>query len=98
MPDMSSRTSLPLFETRQAAHARVAPTKQQHDRILSFAHDRGPRRFTADELTAAWGCSHNHSSPRITELVKAGKLVATKRRRPTRTGGPACVLVLPEFS
>ena len=46
----------------------------------------------------AWSCAHNHSSPRITELAKAGKLIATKRRRPTRTGSAATVFALPEFS
>jgi hypothetical protein len=94
-----SSTPLPLFETRRAAYARVSPTKQKtYDRILQFARDRGSWGFTADELVVAWGCDPNHSSPRVTELVKSGKLLATKRRRPTRTGSSACVLVLADLS
>lgn len=95
----NTSTSLPLFDTRQAAHARVSPRKQEtYERIFRFARDRGSWGFTADELAVAWGCDHNHSSPRITELVKSGQLIATKRRRLTRTGSPACIFVLPEFS
>jgi hypothetical protein len=95
---MSSRP-FPLFDTRQAAHARVAPTKQEtYRRILGFARWRGQQGITADELTAAWGCDHNHVAPRISELKKLGLLIPTKRTRPTRTGSPARVFVLPEFA
>ncbi len=74
-----SSTSLPLFDTRQAAHAKLTPSKQEvYARILGFARWRGQRGFTADELAAAWGCSHNHVAPRIPELKKLGQLVPTK--------------------
>jgi hypothetical protein len=96
---MLPTTSLPLFETRREAFTRIAPTKQEtYDRILLFARDRRSWGLTADEIALDWNCSHNHSSPRISELLKAGKLIATKRRRPTRTGSPATVFVLPEFA
>ena len=51
-----------------------------------------PEGATADELCAAWGCSANHTAPRLTELLKAGKLVRTGERRKTRAGCSAAVL------
>lgn len=92
--------SLPLpFDTRRAAHERISPAKQEiYRRILGFAHWNGHRGFTADELAVSWGCSHNHVAPRICELNKSGKLVATSRTRRTRTGSPARVYVAPEFA
>jgi hypothetical protein len=92
-------SSLPLLDTRSAAHARVAPTKQEiYARILGSARWTGQRGITADEVTAAWGCDHNHVAPRISELKKLGLLIPTKRCRPTRTGSPARVFVVPEFA
>jgi hypothetical protein len=94
-----SNSSQPLFDTRSAAHARVAPTKQEiYARILGFARWNGKRGFTADELAASWGCDHNHVAPRISELKKSGQLVPTKRCRPTRTRSPARVFVASEFA
>ena len=93
-------TSLPLpFDTRGAAHSRIAPTREQTCKlILQFARVRGAYGLTADELSAAWGCSHNHVAPRISELKRAGLLAWARRTRPTRTGSPAQVYVLPEFA
>lgn len=82
-----------------AAHARVEPTKTEvWARILAFAIQGGPRGFTCDELTAAWGCSPNHVAPRCTELLASGDLVRTTRRRDTRAGCPAAVLVAKQFA
>lgn len=94
-----STTSLPLFETRREAHDQVTPKKKQvYDRILSFARHRGNWGFTADELAQEWQCPHNHTSPRISELVRRGELLATKRRRRTRAGSWACVFVIADLS
>lgn len=92
-------TSLPLFDTSSAAHARIAPAKAAiRKRILDFAIERGRRGFTADELAAAWNCSHNHSSPRIAELVADGQLIPTGERRRTRSGCTAHVFVARRFA
>lgn len=81
-------------QTSRLAHAAVRSMKRQvWTRILAFAAQRGVHGFTADELSAAWTCSPNHVAPRITELLQAGKLVATRRTRPTRSGSSARVLV-----
>jgi hypothetical protein len=95
---MSSTLPLP-FDTRRAAHARVAATKARtYARILAAGREQGAHGFIPDELAAAWNCSPNHVAPRITELKKAGRLVETRRTRLTRSRSPAHVYVLPEFA
>jgi hypothetical protein len=93
-------TSLPLpFDTRRSAHARVEPTKERsYRRILDFARTRRHYGFTANELAALWNCDLNHVAPRVSELAKQGKMIDSKRRRPTRSESPARVCVLPEFA
>jgi hypothetical protein len=82
-----------------AAYARVQPTKQHTcDQIMDFAARCEFRGFICDELAAAWGCPHNHTSPRCSELVKSGLLFYTGRTRPTRAGNPARVLVAKQFA
>jgi hypothetical protein len=94
-----SSTSMPLFDTRRAAHERTVPTREQTCKlIVQFARARGAYGLTADELSATWGCSHNHVAPRISELKRAGLLALARCTRPTRTGSPAHVYVLPEFA
>jgi len=79
-----------------AAYDRIGPTKEMvQERVLDFACGRGPYGFTCDELSEAWACSPNHSSPRVTELLSAGRLVRSGRRRQTRAGCWAAVIVLP---
>jgi hypothetical protein len=88
-----------LSLTSLAAHARIAPAKEDtYKRILDFARERRSHGLIADEIAAAWNCDHNRTSPRICELVKSGRLVATKFTRPTRSGSRARVFVLPEFA
>jgi hypothetical protein len=92
----------PLFDaqdTRLAAHAHVLATKREtYSRILEHAEQCGRLGFTADELTADWGCSPNHTAPRVTELVASGALVKTEERRPTRSGCLARVYVAKRFA
>ena len=87
-------TPLPLFDIREAAHAQVQPTAQQtRARIMAYARQCGSRGLTADEVAVDFDCSHNHNSPRIGELVRAGELIITGRRRQTRSGCLARVFV-----
>ena len=96
-----SSTTLPLpFDTRKAARDRVQPNiEQTYRRILDEARRRGSYGLTANELIVAWGCDPNHIAPRCTELVNERKqLIDSGRRRRTRSGASARVLVLPEFA
>jgi hypothetical protein len=98
-PMYTASTSLPLFDTREAAHAQVRPSKRaNYARILDYAAQCASRGFTADEVAVDFGCSYNHTSPRIGELVRAGELIVTGRRRRTRSGCLARVYVAKQFA
>jgi len=87
------------FDTRQSAHAQIASTIQETcTQILRYAYDRGRFGIIPDEVSEAFQCDHNHTSPRISELKKRGLLVETGRTRPTRSGSRAAVLVHFEFA
>ncbi|TWU18024.1 hypothetical protein [Allorhodopirellula heiligendammensis] len=58
-------------------------------RVLATGHGG----MTLDELSVAMDRPPNAISGRVTELVAAGRLIRTERKRPTRSGGSACVLV-----
>ncbi|SRR6266851_4736506 len=79
-----------------AANDHVTPNKEAvREQILDFIRARGDRGVTADEIVVEWGCSANHVAPRLTELLGAGRLVRSGRRRKTRSGCMASVLTLP---
>jgi hypothetical protein len=61
--------------------------------VLNFIQSQNVLGATADEVAAAFGSSHNHVAPRITELKKRGLIVATPYRRKTRSGASASVMV-----
>jgi hypothetical protein len=65
---------------------------------MDFAIARGTHGLIPDELASAWRCSHNHVSPRCSELKKSGLLVETERTRLTRAGSPARVLIAKQFA
>lgn len=85
--------------TSLASHTHVQPSKNETwERILAYAEGRGCRGFTADELADAWGCSHNHVAPRISELSESGYLILNGERRRTRSGCLARVFVARQFA
>jgi hypothetical protein len=59
--------------------------------VLRFVISRGMNGATADEVAEAFGCVHNHTSPRISELRRDGR--RTGQRRRTRSGAGGKVLV-----
>jgi hypothetical protein len=97
---------LPLFDVTESHHGgnpesaganEIASESKEaiQKRILKFAETRGALGITADEVAAKFKCSHNHVAPRITELKIATKLIASGKKRPTRAGAKAAVLVVP---
>ncbi len=62
--------------------------------ILDFIRAQRGNGATADEVAAAWDCSHNHVAPRISELQDDGRLVPRHTRK-TRAGRSARVYMLP---
>lgn len=81
----------PAQARREASDAAMAKKQQMYARILQWAAKVGD--FTVDELAAEWGCPTTHVAPRVTELLDLGKLRPTGKRRKTRMGKGAAVLV-----
>jgi hypothetical protein len=78
----------------EAANPSAEAKEKVRLQILDFIRERGDNGATADEVAAAWDCSHNHVAPRISELQDDGRLVPRHRRK-TRSGRNARVYVLP---
>jgi hypothetical protein len=77
-----------------AAHESIKPTKaQQRQAVYDVIHAKGIRGATLDEVCIALGRPANALSGRVTELVAAGSVRRTTRKRMTRAGRPAAVLV-----
>jgi len=64
-------------------------------RVVRYVERRGQRGATCDEIEVASGMSHQTISARCTEAKALGEVVDSGRRRPTRTGRNAAVLVTP---
>ena len=64
--------------------------------VYDVIADRGAHGATADEVGEILGWSHQSYSPRVSTLKRDGRIVATWRRRKTRAGNDAEVLVTPE--
>ncbi len=102
--DRASRIENPLFDITASHHGgnpesaeanrRIAPSKSEtRNAIYAWALTLGEYGLTADECAEHFDCSHNHVAPRITELRALKLLIPTERKRKTRTGSPARVLV-----
>lgn len=72
--------------------------KAMRARIYKYALRVGEHGITADEISIKAGLVHNRVAPRISELKRDGLLVKTNKRRPTRLGKMARVLVAREFA
>jgi len=75
-----------------AAHQRV---QKSRDRALVYGFIKAAGTFghTVDEISLLLDRAPNRISGRITELKKAGEIVASFVTRPTRTGSPARVYI-----
>lgn len=91
MIDPSSRKS---FNSRESAAAFASiDAAQDRERIYRIACRRFATGITTDEISNLFGKPPNAVSGRLTELKREGRLVATDRRRKTRTGRYARVYV-----
>lgn len=81
-------------EAKRDAHSRQTARRKEKmwERIVEYIREHGDA--TADEITAAWGCSPNSVAPRCCELLKLGRLEMTGAHRETRQGCKAAVLRL----
>lgn len=83
--------SAPAGTSDKAAEqiAEFAPVQEQ--RVLDFIRSRGTYGATDDEGEVALAMLAQSYTPRRGRLADRGLVVATARRRPTRTGRTACV-------
>jgi len=63
--------------------------------LLAFIGEQGTHGALADEVAAEWNCGHNHVLLKLMDLCRDGRLMPSGRRRETRSGRSAAVLVLP---
>jgi hypothetical protein len=81
------------------AHRSIVPLKETlRRRVISFVRSRGEHGATSDEIELALGLPHQTVSARITEGKAGGDLVPSGRRRLTRSGRSAAVLVVADHA
>jgi hypothetical protein len=80
-------------ESREAAESIAKSAPALRYRIESWFFSRGLEGATSDEVLVHFDVAYQTGSARVTELKQAGKIVPSGRRRRTRTGRWAAVLV-----
>lgn len=86
-------------ETSRVAAGRIAGhAGTLRAAVLSMLRERGEHGATDQEIQTALELSSDTEVPRRWELVKAGAVVASGRKRKTRSNCPATVWVLSEFA
>lgn len=80
--------------SRAAARLTAHHRRKDYGRILDYVTEQGEDGATCDQIEAALDMRHQTCGPRCTELKRDGKLAESGRRRPTRSGALAAVLVL----
>jgi hypothetical protein len=76
-----------------AAESMKGLTGEQRARVYAYVLGQGPAGATSDEAQVALGMLAQSCTARIYELVNNGMLLDTGRRRRTRTGRMARVLI-----
>ena len=81
-----------IQETSLLAKDSIEPHKQRMEALVLNAIV-GYGALTCEEVEDRTGLSHQSASPRIRDLAKANKIVASGERRKTRSGRAANVWV-----
>ena len=80
--------------SRAAAKSVERDAPRLRERVYRFLQGRGELGATDDEIELASKMSHQTISARRRELVLEGKVVASGRKRPTRSGRAANVWII----
>jgi len=81
-------------DTSREAHEHVKPRKVTlRERVLRYVVGCGEHGATDEEMQTALGMDPNTQRPRRRELVQAGYIVDSGKRRETRTGRNAIVWI-----
>lgn len=81
-----------------AAKASRLPSKRRHDQISDFVYACGPRGATRIEIADGIGVGINFVTRPVLDMIAAGRLVETSRRRATPSGCTAAVIVSPAYA
>lgn len=95
LPDLFDPPSVPSGASRDAAQRvrRSGKAAQLRGQILALLAAAGDTGMTRVELHVALGEQENTVRPRVWELVRAGQVRQTDRRREGHGHGPCAVLV-----
>lgn len=85
-----SATSAEAFDSVQGV------TGELRRRVYDIIKRSGLVGMTSDDVEETLGLSHQTVSARCTELKKRGLVIESGRRRPTRSGRNAAVLIVKE--
>jgi hypothetical protein len=80
--------------SKEAAIAALPNAATFRSRILEFIRKRGAEGATSDECQAEFHLAHQTGSARVAELLQGGFIIESGRRRKTRRGRDADVLVI----
>lgn len=84
----------PPRDTSRAAFEAAEPSRDKRARIaLGIIEGAGSRGVTRDELSNATGWPIQSVCPLVSGLMRAGAVVDGGKRRPTKTGRQAQVLI-----
>lgn len=82
-------------DTSEAAAKSVATTGPTlRETVLAFVSLQAGHGATCDDVERCLGMRHQTASARVRELAKAGAIVDSGKRRPTRSGRKAAVYVV----
>lgn len=93
-----SHHNAPAGTSHVAARHIAGKARSLRAQVLAFLRGRGEIGATDQEAQEVLGLPSNTQIPRRWELVKAGKVAASGRRRDTRSGCPATVWVAIEYA
>jgi hypothetical protein len=94
IPNPPSHHNAPAGTSHVAAQRVSGKAKSLRAAVLDVLTWRGAIGATDQEMQEILGLPPNAQTPRRWELVNAGRVIASKLRRPTRSGCPATVWVL----
>lgn len=77
--------------SEDAARSMVKPAAADRERVFAAISFAGRRGMTCDELEVALGMRHQSASARINDLQRERRIIASVRRRKTRSGRYAYV-------
>ena len=100
-PDLFDSPPIPRPPAGSAATSQIAAASlpnvgTMRRRVLDYVKARGLDGAIRDDVCQALGMLTQTACGRLNELVKAGLLVITPRRRPSATGRPAQVYMAKE--